>query len=80
MTFVIHSERTNGVKKMIQLKACPRCLGDLMRDSWGSEDEVVCIQCGYRTAVVPAMEYVARKTLAFQSAGLVASGSPLKAA
>ena len=35
------------VTKMLKLKACPRCKGDLHgnRDMYGSYDE--CLQCGY---------------------------------
>jgi hypothetical protein len=31
-------------------KACPRCLGDLFQEDDAGYPEVVCLQCGFRTA------------------------------
>ena len=28
------------------LRSCPRCQGDLYRDIYAKEDDVVCLQCG----------------------------------
>jgi len=36
---------------MILLKACQRCAGDLVMERLPGENELVCIQCGYRTEV-----------------------------
>ncbi len=33
---------------MIRLKACPRCLGDMMIEKMLGEADAVCLQCGYR--------------------------------
>lgn len=33
---------------MINLKACPRCQGDMMLEEYLGESELVCLQCGYR--------------------------------
>jgi ribosomal protein S27AE len=34
----------------IQIKSCPRCLGDMMLEEYLGEREFVCLQCGYRLA------------------------------
>ena len=34
----------------IQLKACPRCHGDMVLEEWLGDAEIVCLQCGYRSA------------------------------
>lgn len=34
---------------MINLKACPRCLGDMMIEELLGEADLVCLQCGHRT-------------------------------
>ncbi len=36
---------------MINLKACPRCLGDMMVEEMFGEADAVCLQCGYRLAL-----------------------------
>lgn len=36
---------------MIRLKACPRCLGDMMTEEMLGEADAVCLQCGYRQAL-----------------------------
>ena len=35
---------------MINLKSCARCGGDLMIEELLGETELVCIQCGHRSA------------------------------
>jgi ribosomal protein S27E len=35
------------VKKMMWLKACPRCRGDLYIEYQVGETNVVCLQCGH---------------------------------
>lgn len=37
---------------MIELKACPRCQGDLYEEEIVGERELVCLQCGSRTNVL----------------------------
>ena len=58
------------VVKMLKLKACPRCKGDLHsnRDLYGSYDE--CLQCGYMkdledpTKLGTLLEYANKKKAA----------------
>lgn len=33
---------------MIQLKACKRCGGDMLVEDYLGDQDLVCIQCGYR--------------------------------
>lgn len=44
---------------MINLKACPRCLGDMMIEEMLGEADAVCLQCGYRQ-VLPRPSLIAR--------------------
>jgi len=37
------------VPAMVILKACPRCHGDFVVESLIDGDELVCLQCSYRT-------------------------------
>ena len=48
---------------MIQLKACPRCSGDikLNRDIYGNYAE--CLQCGYMRDIVDPIPIVRNATL-----------------
>jgi uncharacterized protein (DUF983 family) len=34
---------------MIITKSCPRCQGDMLREEFLGEVEMVCLQCGHRT-------------------------------
>lgn len=36
---------------MIDLKACPRCGGDMMAEEILGDVDLVCLQCGHRKAV-----------------------------
>lgn len=40
---------------MIQLKSCRRCGGDMMLEEVMGEQELVCLQCGYRTYPAAAL-------------------------
>jgi len=40
---------------MIWLRACPRCKGDLVEQSDWDGDELVCLQCAFRTALPPGI-------------------------
>lgn len=33
---------------MIELKACQRCLGDMLVEEYLGDKELVCLQCGHR--------------------------------
>ncbi len=33
---------------VVQLRCCPKCLGDVIREDGRDGEEWVCIQCGYR--------------------------------
>lgn len=44
---------------MINLKSCPRCLGDMMIEEMLGEADAVCLQCGYRQAL-PRPSLIAR--------------------
>jgi len=48
-----------GGPKMILLKSCPRCHGDMMPEEMLGEVEVVCLQCGHRTYPEPQIEAAA---------------------
>ncbi len=52
-------------------KACPRCLGDLFREDDAGYPEVVCLQCGFRSALAPRHRVQAPIAIAavLQSAG-----------
>ena len=41
-------------KRLLKLKGCPRCAGDLLAE----DDELICLQCGHsvRLADVPATQ------------------------
>lgn len=43
---------------MIELKACHRCLGDMLIEDYLGDRELVCIQCGNRQPL-PVRELVA---------------------
>jgi DNA-directed RNA polymerase subunit M/transcription elongation factor TFIIS len=51
------------------LKGCQRCSGDmLVEEDIGSHvEELVCLQCGHRTAVAPNAEEYTKSTLWFMS-------------
>lgn len=36
------------MSNVIQLKACPRCNGDMILEQHLGDSELVCFQCGYR--------------------------------
>lgn len=38
---------------MLQLKSCPRCGGDMLREELLGEADLACLQCGYRTPARP---------------------------
>jgi len=51
---------------MIQIKACPRCAGDMMLEEYLGESELVCLQCGNR--ISPPAETMRQPTpIAFPS-------------
>lgn len=33
---------------MVELKACQRCLGDMLVEEYLGDRELVCLQCGHR--------------------------------
>jgi hypothetical protein len=37
---------------MMLLKSCPRCHGDMILEELLGDEEFVCIQCGFRSALV----------------------------
>lgn len=39
---------------VLQLKACVRCNGDMMLEEYLGDRDLVCLQCGYRAAMVQA--------------------------
>jgi DNA-directed RNA polymerase subunit RPC12/RpoP len=39
---------------MINLRACARCGGDLIPEEFPGDIDLVCLQCGHRTAVPSA--------------------------
>jgi hypothetical protein len=47
--------------KMILLKCCPRCLGDLLAERFPGEEDLVCIQCGYRRPLVSRAQFVTER-------------------
>jgi hypothetical protein len=40
---------------MILFRACPRCGGDLLEENELGGEELVCIQCAFRTALPPGI-------------------------
>ena len=47
---------------LAEYACCPRCLGDLMEQERRGKREFACLQCGDSGEIVPADEYVARKS------------------
>lgn len=45
---------------MIQLKACKRCGGDMLVENYLGDQDLVCIQCGFRTPANPRTPVLAR--------------------
>ncbi len=43
---------------MINLRACVRCGGDMMIEQLLGETELVCIQCGHRSAMETPSPYL----------------------
>jgi len=41
---------------MIVLKACTRCGGDMLYEQNVGLPDLVCLQCGYRVTMTPALE------------------------
>lgn len=44
---------------MIELKACERCLGDMLVEDYLGDRELVCIQCGNRQPLPTLKELAA---------------------
>ena len=44
------------MSKLIQLKSCPRCSGDMMLEQYPGDSELVCLQCGHRSSVQPQVK------------------------
>ena len=49
----IKGEKQGG-SEMIHLKACKRCGGDMLVENYLGDQDLVCIQCGYRTPANPS--------------------------
>ena len=47
---------------LAEYACCPRCLGDLIEQERRAKREFACLQCGDSGEIVPADEYVARKS------------------
>lgn len=47
---------------LTEYACCPRCLGDLIEQQRRAKREFACLQCGDSGEIVPADEYVARKS------------------
>jgi len=47
------------MSNVIQLKSCPRCNGDMMLEEYLGDRDLVCLQCGYRTAMAQTRPAVA---------------------
>jgi DNA-directed RNA polymerase subunit RPC12/RpoP len=45
---------------MIQLKACKRCGGDMLAENYLGDQDLVCIQCGFRAPANPRTPVLAR--------------------
>ena len=50
------------IDRKILLRSCPRCRGDLFRDSY--DEEFACLQCGRRTSAEKLDEHQKTLTLA----------------
>jgi hypothetical protein len=68
---------------MMILKACPRCHGDFVVESLIDGDELVCLQCSYRTVFNPqiagrreAQRIGQRKQVSVRHAGRIAEAVP----
>jgi DNA-directed RNA polymerase subunit RPC12/RpoP len=48
---------------MMQLKACPRCGGDVTVEEMYGETEFVCLQCGHRKYAVYRLERPASRRI-----------------
>ena len=44
--------------RMILLKSCPRCHGDMMLEKLPGDADFVCLQCGYRSAAIEQTDTV----------------------
>ncbi len=49
---------------MLQLKSCPRCGGDILREELLGEADLACLQCGYRAPARPQPRVPAGRALA----------------
>jgi DNA-directed RNA polymerase subunit RPC12/RpoP len=45
---------------MIQLKACKRCGGDMLVENYLGDQDLVCLQCGFRAPANPRTPVLAR--------------------
>jgi len=57
------------MSNVIQLKSCPRCNGDMMLEEYMGDSDLVCLQCGHRTAMAQTKPALARVQVRAQRRG-----------